>query len=68
MDHNIFINKLYYIITGIILDLIKTYVTKRKQHVRTKDHLNDNIITERRVPQGTVLDPLHFLTYITDIF
>ena len=57
----------FYGISGIPLDLIKSYFTNRCQYVNYID--SDSSLTEIKmgIPQGSILGPLFFSIYINDL-
>ena len=68
LDHQILLNKLHlYGIRGSVLDLFKSYLTNRKQHVVIENVKSENQQIKCGVPQGSILGPLLFLLYINDI-
>ena len=68
IDHNILFDKLYfYGIRGIALDLIKSYLTNRKQYVNIENTSSSFLDITLGVPQGSNLGPLLFLLYVNDL-
>ena len=68
VDHGILLNKLnHYGIRGIANNLIKSYLSNRKQYVQIGDIKSSLLNINCGVPQGSVLGPLLFLIYVNDI-
>ena len=67
IDHTILINKLtFYGIHGVALDLIKSYLNNRYQFVEYDGVQSSMLPISTGVPQGSILGPLLFITYIND--
>ena len=68
MNHNILFDKLeHYGIRGLPLQWMKSYLTNRLQFVQFNDHCSTPKTITYGVPQGSILGPLFFLLYISDI-
>ena len=53
----------HYGIRGSTFEWIRAFLTDRVQQVTVEGATSDSI----QVPQGTVLEPLHFLVFINDL-
>ena len=64
----ILLNKLnHYRFRGIVNDWFLSYLNKCTQTTQVGQHISDKAIITCGVPQGSVLGPLLFLLYVTDI-
>ena len=59
VNHKLLLDKLEkYGIRGSVLELIRSYLTGRKQKVRIDDKTSTEKIIDTGIPQGTILGPL----------
>ena len=69
VNHEIIPMKLYkYGIRGIVLEWLKSYLSGRSQYVSYCNHDSSSMSVKRGVPHGSILGPLLFLVYVTDIY
>ena len=67
IDHQTLFTKLsYYGIQNLALNLLKNYLTNRKQYCGFKGTHSTLLPIRKGVPQGSILGPLLFSIYITD--
>ena len=68
LSHGILLNKLqHYGLCDVAQNLLKSYLTNRKQFVQYDEYSSDMKYTHNGVPQGSIMDPLLFLVCINDL-
>ena len=69
VDHSILLHKLnHYGVRGIINSWFSSYLSKRSQSTHIGSTVSDKEEIVCGVPQGSVLGPLLFLSYVNDIY
>ena len=70
VDHEIFLRRLDlpFGIRGSALAWIRSYLYNRTQRVRYNGFISESTTVLCGVPQGSVLGPLYFLCYTSDVF
>ena len=69
VSHDILLLKLdHYGIRGNAYNLLKTYLTGRKQFVSVNEAISSTADIEYGVPQGSNLGPILFSIYVNDFF
>ena len=56
-----------YGVRGVVLDVFKSYLTNRRQKTKIKNSYSDPMDIKIGVPQGTVIGPILFITYMNSL-
>lgn len=68
VDYDSLIWKLtYYDVRGLALELVKFYLTQRKQKVAINGMVSAGSVVGMGVPQGSILAPFLYFVYINDL-
>ena len=69
IPHNLLLDKLKaYDLSTKSLNLIKDYLSGRRQRVKVANAKSDTVKINRGVPQGSVLAPLFFNIFLNNLF
>ena len=69
LPHDILLDKLLaYGVSPHSVPLLKSYLSKRKQQIKTNSVLSEWAAIHKGVPKGSILGPLLFNVFINDIF
>ena len=69
IPHNLLLDKLKaYGLCTQSLNLIKDYLSGRRQRIKVANAKSDTVKTNRGVPQGSVLGPSFFNIFLNDLF
>ena len=69
ISHDILLKNLFrYGIRGVVYNLLKSYLTERKQFVYINGSYSTTKAIQYGVPQGSNLGPILFSIYVNDIF
>ena len=69
VDDNILIKNLQlYGVQGNCPNWFQSYLTNRKQYIKRKYFKTEMLNIKYGVPQGSILEPMLFIIYISDLF
>ena len=69
VDHDKLIQRLsdYFELTGVAVTWVQSYLSNREQFIKIRDHSSRATRMESGIPQGSVLEPFHFSTYVSPL-